>query len=125
MLNYIYYPAVMQPDPNLKSFVPDVGSFKALAESAKGRTIIEVLTSICGVNLLLGSILAAPSRPPMVAVERALAHHLEEDVFDDDTKRFIGRLIRKIVEHLGGHWVRKGVKITVPSTFSKGSIYAF
>jgi hypothetical protein len=125
MLKYVYYPAVMQPDPNLESFVPDVGSFKTLAESPKGRTIIDVLTSVAGVNLLLGSILAAPSRPPVVAVERVLTHHLSEDAFDDDTKRFIGRLIRKIVEHLGGRWVRKGVKITVPSTFSKGSIYSF
>ncbi|HEY1605228.1 MAG TPA: hypothetical protein VGF77_06485 [Allosphingosinicella sp.] len=125
MLSYDYYPVVMQPDPNLSSFIPDVGSFTALAGSPKGRTIIEVLTSVAGVNLLLGSILAAPSRPPVVAVERVLTFRLPENAFDDDTKRFIGRLIRKIVEHLGGRWVRKGVKITVPSTFSKGSIYSF
>ena len=125
MVHYKYVPAVMQPDPNLAAFVPDVGSFKALANTSKGRIIVDVLTSTVGVNLIIGSVAAAPSRPPVVAVERVLAHHIGETSFDDDTKRFIGRLIRKVVEHLGGRWVRSGVKITVPSTFSKGSIYSF
>lgn len=125
MVNYTYHPAVMRPDPNLSDFVPDVGSFKELARTEKGRTIIEVLISIAAVNRIIGSVAAAPSRPPVVAVEHALAYHMGADTFDDDTKRFVGRMIRKIIEHLGGRWVRSGVKITVPSTFSKGSIYSF
>lgn len=125
MLNYLYHPAFMQPDPNLSDFLPDVGSFKELAGTEKGQTIISVLISIAGVNRIIGSVAAAPTRPPVVAIEHALIHHIGTDAFDDDTKRFIGRMIRKIVEHLGGRWVRSGVKITVPSTFSKGSIYSF
>jgi hypothetical protein len=125
MLNYLYHPAVMQPDPNLSDFVPDVGSFKELAGTEKGRAIINVLISIAGVNRIVGSVASAPSRPPVVAVEHALTYQIGCDAFDDETKRFIGRMIRKIVEHLGGRWVRSGVKITVQSTFSKGSIYSF
>lgn len=40
-------------------------------------------------------------------------------------KKYAGRLVRYIVEHLGGGWVRRGVKITVASRYSSGSIYTF
>ena len=34
-------------------------------------------------------------------------------------------ICRRIVEHLGGKWVRRGVKVTVASRYGSGSIYTF
>ncbi|MGZ8362702.1 MAG: hypothetical protein ACXW3D_02475 [Caulobacteraceae bacterium] len=125
-MNYTLKGAGAQPDPNLETFTATAGTFKVLAESPKGVAIVNRLTSVAGVNRLIGSVAAAPSRPPVAAVEHLLTDAVGPSGFDDETKRFIGRIIRQIIEALGGAWVRSGVRINIDgSAFSKGSIYRF
>ena len=38
-------------------------------------------------------------------------------------KKYTGRLVRFIIEHLGGKWVRRGVKVTVASGLGGAQIY--
>jgi hypothetical protein len=114
-----------QRDPNLRGLIFDHGSFTSLAATATGQAIESILTSRAAVAALVGAISAAPSRPPQPAVEQFLADDAGNAAFENETKKMIGRMIRQIVEHLGGRWVRRGVPVTVKSSFSKGSIYAF
>lgn len=114
-----------QRDPNLRGLSFDHGSFTSLAATAAGQAIESILVSRAAVASLVGAISAAPSRPPQPAIEQFLADEVGEKAFEKETKKMIGRMIRQIVEHLGGRWVRRGVPVTVKSRFSKGSIYAF
>jgi hypothetical protein len=84
-----------------------------------------VLTSRLGVSLIAGAILAAPSRPPIVALEPFLAELVGDKAFSVEMKKYTGRLLKQVIEHLGGTFVRRAVKVTVPSRYRSGSIYRF
>lgn len=114
-----------QPDPNMADFYFDPRSLVAAHESHVGQMIFGFLTSRAGSLLILGAVLAAPSRPPVVAAEPFLSTLIGEEAFTDEIKKYTGRLIRQIVEHFGGRFVRRGVKVTVPSRYGSGSIYSF
>lgn len=115
----------LQPDPNLDGMVFSPGSHTSAFTSEAGQEIYRLLTSRFGVALLIGAIVSAPSRPPVIATE-PWVHRLVGDAgFSDEMKQYTGRLVRVIVEHIGGHWVRKGTKVTVDSRYSSGSIYTF
>jgi len=115
----------LQSDPNLDGmeFLP--GSHANAYASETGQEIYRFLTSRFGVAVLIGAIVSAPSRPPVIATE-PWVHRLVGDAgFSDEMKKYTGRLVRVIVEHIGGRWVRKGTKVTVESRYSSGSIYTF
>ncbi len=97
----------------------------AAYESETGTLIRNFLTSRTGVAVLMGAIIAAPSRPPIVAAEPFIAVLAGDAAFTDEMKKYTGRLLRQIVEGLGGRWVRRGVKVNVPSRYGTGSIYSF
>lgn len=94
-------------------------------ESETGTLIRDFLTSRTGIAVLTGAIIAAPSRPPIVAAEPFIAMLAGEAAFTDEMKKYTGKLLREIIEDLGGRWVRRGVKVTVPSRYGTGSIYTF
>ncbi|EKU75851.1 hypothetical protein [Sphingobium yanoikuyae] len=109
MVNFFFYP---------------MSSAKA-HDSPAGQIIHDFLTSRLGVALLIGAVLAAPSRPPIVAAEPFLAMLAGDRAFTDEMKKYTGRVVGQIIGHLGGVFVRRGVKITVPSRYGSGSIYSF
>jgi hypothetical protein len=115
----------MEMDPRLSQLVFDPASHRAAFESETGQEIYRILTSRFGVALLIGAITAAPSRPPVVASEPWILKAVGEQGFTDEMKKYTGRAVRMIVEELGGRWVRKGVKTTVESKYTKASIYNF
>lgn len=119
------YIATLARDPNLAGFEPDYGNFAKVGSPEFRAQITAVLTSVEAVNRIIGSVSAAPTRPPVTAIEQLLVDHGGETAFDKEPKKMVGRLIRQIVEHLGGQFVRRGVPITVASRFKKGSIYSF
>lgn len=94
------------------------------ARSPVGQRAIAVLESTGAVCALLGAIDAAPSRPPHPALDRYLIPVLRLAVLDDMTKTGTGRVIKQIVEFLGGRHVAKGVPVNVASAYANGSIYA-
>lgn len=112
-------------DPNLDGFTFDPGSHGNAYGTPIGQGIYELLTSRLGVAVLMGAVIAAPSRPPVIATEPFVLQHVGSAGFTDEMKKYTGRLVRYIVEHLGGRWVRRGVKVTVVSEYGSGSIYTF
>ncbi|WP_292208391.1 hypothetical protein [Mesorhizobium sp.] len=112
-------------DPNLHDFIFDAGSHANAHDSLIGHGIYELLTSRLGVAVLMGAVIAAPSRPPVIATEPFVLRHVGSAGFTDEMKKYTGRLVRYIIEHLGGRWVRRGVKVTVESEYGSGSIYTF
>ena len=125
MKKYKLDSAARQRDPNLQGLTFDHGSFTSLAATAAGQAIEATLVSRAAVAALVGAISAAPSRPPQPAIEQHLADEVGNEAFGDEAKKMTGRMIRQIVEHLGGRRVRRGVPVTVKSKFTKGSIYTF
>ena len=119
------YTAILARDPNLAGFEPDYGNFANVGSPEFRTQITAILTSVEAVNRIIGSVSAAPTRPPVAAIEQLLADHGGDTAFDKEPKKMVGRLIRQIVEHLGGQFVRRGVPINVASRFKKGSIYRF
>ena len=115
----------LQTDPNLSNFFFYPGSHAPAYESPTGEAIHRFLTSRLGVGVLLGAVIAAPSRPPVIATEPFIAKLVGEAAFTDQMKKFTGRVVRQIIEHLGGMFVRRGVKVTVKSRYGSGSIYTF
>lgn len=113
------------PDPNMVNLMFYPRSHATAHESPTGRMIHDFLTSRLGVALLMGAVLTAPSRPPVVAAEPFLAMLVGDGAFTDEMKKYTGRVVRQIIEHLGGSFVRRGVKVTVPSRYGSGSIYSF
>ncbi|MEG3153459.1 hypothetical protein [Sphingomonas sp. RB1R13] len=101
------------------------GSHIAAHDSETGQAIHDFLTSRLGVAVLMGAVIAAPSRPPVIATEPFIAKLVGDAGFTDEMKKYTGRVVRQIVEHLGGKWVRRGVKVTVTSRYGSGSIYTF
>lgn len=122
---FVFDPLALQLDPNMADFWFYPRSHMSADASPVGQVIHDFLTSRLGVALLIGAVLAAPTRPPVVAVEPFLSNHVGHAAFTDEMKKYTGRVIRQIVEHLGGCFVRRAVKITVPSRYGSGSIYSF
>jgi len=116
-----------QRDPNMTEMdtIFTAGSHTPAHESETGQAIYEFLLSRMGVAVLMGAVIAAPSRPPVIATEPFLEALVGEPAFTDEMKKYTGRLVRFIVEQLGGAWVRRGVKTTVDSRYGSGSIYTF
>lgn len=123
--SYLLDAVSLQADPNMSDLFFYPGSHVAAYESATGQTIHGFLTSRLGVAVLMGSVIAAPSRPPVIATEPFLAKLAGEAAFTDEMKKYTGRVVRQIIEHLGGAFVRRGVKVTVESRYGSGSIYTF
>lgn len=115
----------LQLDPNMSDLFFYPGSHTAAHESETGHATRDFLTSRLGVAVLMGAVIAAPSRPPVIATEPFLAKLVGDAAFTDEMKKYSGRVVRQIIEHLGGQFVRRGVKVTVPSRYGSGSIYTF
>ena len=116
----------MQRHPWLAKFALNyllLGPLAAFARSALGQQVIEVILSRDAVTALVGAIDAAPARPPQPALDRYLLPVIGLAALDDNVKMLSGRVIRQLVEFLGGQHQRKGVPITVASVFANGSIY--
>jgi hypothetical protein len=122
---YLLDTTSLQPDPNLSDLVFSAGSHTPAYESPTGQVIYRFLTSRLGVGVLMGAVIAAPSRPPVIATEPFIAKLVGDAAFTDDMKKYTGRVVRQIIEHLGGAFVRRGVKVTVESRYGSGSIYTF
>lgn len=119
------YRSRLTADTNLADLKPNFGSFAKLGSEEFRQSVWATLVSVPAVNRIIGSVSAAPSRPPVKAVECLLLEYIGEPAFDDEAKKMIGRLMRQIIEHLGGSFVRRGVPLNVDSRFKKGSIYRF
>ena len=122
-MSYTIDASLYLKDLNLRTFEPDNGNFEVEASSETGKKVLEVLTSRIGVLMLLGSLASAPSRPPIGAIEPLIVLNVEGDAFHDRMKQFTGRMLRQVVEHLGGSFVRKGVPLTIASNYRRSAIY--
>jgi hypothetical protein len=117
----------LQRDPNLSDMHFEAGSHTPAFQSETGQRIYDLLTSRIGVAMLIGAVCSASSRPPVVGTEPLLASQIGEPAFEDAMKRLTGRIVRYIVEHLGGKYETRGVKVTqaLASHYSSGSTYSF
>lgn len=117
----------LQRDPNLADLSFQAGSHSPAFESETGQRIYDLLTSRIGVAMLVGAVCSASSRPPVVGTEPLLASQIGEAAFSDEMKRLTGRIVRYIVEHIGGKYDTRGVKVTqtLASHYSSGSTYSF
>lgn len=122
---YLLDKTSLQTDPNLANLYFIAGSHTPAYESPTGQAIYDFLTSRLGVGVLMGAVIAAPSRPPVIATEPFIAKLVGDEAFTDDMKKYTGRVVRQIIEHIGGAFVRRGVKVTVPSRYGSGAIYSF
>ena len=124
---YVLDEISLQPDPNLaglaSSFV--AGSHASAHASEVGQRIYALLTSRFGASVLVGAVLAAPSRPPVIATEPFVHRIVGDAGFTDEMKKYSGRVVRYVIQELGGRWVRRGIKVTVESRYASGSIYTF
>ena len=125
LTDYILDDTALQPDPNLEGMTFSAGSHGPAFASETGQEIYRLLISRFGVAVLVGAIVSAPSRPPVIATEPWVHRLVGDAAFTDEMKQLTGKLVRAIVEHIGGRWVRKGQKVTVESRYSSGSIYTF
>ncbi|MEC3950823.1 hypothetical protein [Sphingobium sp. HWE2-09] len=117
----------LQRDPNLADMPFQAGSHSPAFESETGQRIFDLLTSRIGVAMLIGAVCSASSRPPVVGIEPLLASQIGEPAFEDAMKRLTGRIVRYIIEHIGGKYETRGVKVTqaLASHYSSGSTYSF
>ena len=123
-LTYTFDAINAQPDPQVDVAQFNPGSHTAAHASPTGQELLRRLSSRAGVAMLVGSVRAAPSRPAVVATE-TLVEPLGTEAFTDDMKKYAGRVVRFVIEQVGGHWVRRGVKVIVRSNYGSGSIYTF
>ncbi|WP_162888172.1 hypothetical protein [Sphingomonas mesophila] len=125
----IYNPVTLERHPVIgddfyRAF--DAGNLAPVYDSPEGARLLELLTSVHGICALVGAVSAAPTKPPMPAVEGMIRDQLGADVLcRHDMKQLTGRALRQIVEYLGGEWEGRGTPITVTSQFTKGSTYSF
>ena len=117
----------LERDPNLADLVFEAGSHSTAFESEVGQRIFELLTSRLGVAMLIGAVCSAQSRPPVVGIEPLLASEIGDAAFEDPMKRLTGRIVRYIVEYIGGKYGSRGVKVTedLGSHYKSGSTYSF
>jgi hypothetical protein len=116
----------MQRHPWLTNFVLNerqLGPAAAFARSALGQKVTEVVLSRDALTAVIGAIDAAPARPPQPALDRYLLPVIGLAALDDNVKQLSGRILRQVVEHLGGRHERKGVPVNVASAYANGSIY--
>lgn len=83
----------------------------------------EVILSRDALAAVIGAIDAAPARPPQPALDRYLLPTIGLAALDDKVKQLSGRILRQVVEHLGGQHERKGVPVNVASAYANRSIY--
>jgi hypothetical protein len=117
----------LERDPSLAALVFDAGSHSTAFQTEVGQRIFDLLTSRLGVAMLIGAVCSAQSRPPVVGIEPLLASQIGEAAFTDPMKRLTGRIVRYIVEHVGGSYGSRGVKVTeeLGSHYKSGSTYSF
>lgn len=127
LTNYNPDRIALERDPNLVDLVFDAGSHSTAFETVVGQRIFDLLTSRLGVAMLIGAVCSAQSRPPVVGTEPLLASQIGEDAFTDPMKRLTGRIVRYIIEHIGGAYQSRGVKVTedLGSHYKSGSTYSF
>jgi hypothetical protein len=112
-------------DPNLSRFVPDYGQYGSILGIALCDQIAQVVVSVEGLNRLIGAVIAAPSKTPVSALEQLLENSVGDQAFIDNAKKLTGRLVRQVIEQMGGKWVRAGAKAPTGSRYNRGSIYTF
>lgn len=124
--NYAFDTTGLSRDPNLESLAFEAGSHSSAYETETGAAIYSLLTSRIGLAMLIGAVASAPSRPPVVGIEPLLASEVGEAAFTDEMKRLTGRIVRYIVEHIGGKYEGRGIKVTkaLNSHYSSGSTYS-
>jgi hypothetical protein len=125
--NYTPDRVALERDPNLANFQFDAGAHTPAFETEVGQRIFDLLTSRIGVAMLIGAVGSASSRPPVVGTEPLLASQIGEEAFADDKKRLTGRIVRYIIEYIGGKYETRGVKVTktLKSNYASGAIYSF
>ena len=116
-LNYELDETALGTDPRLNNLNFDPGSHRNAFESEVGQTIFQIAKSRAGAHSLIAVVTAAPSRPPIPALEPFIFNAVGEEGFTDEMKKYTGRAVRKIIEELGGRWVRKGVKTSALTNF--------
>ena len=80
----------------------DAGNLAPVHETTEGARLLELLTSVHGICAVVGAISAAPTKPPMPAVEGIIRDQLGVDVLRrHDIKQLTGRALRQIIEYLG------------------------
>ena len=117
----------LERDPNLTDLAFDAGAHSAAFESEAGQKVYSLLSSRVGVALLVGAVCSAKSRPPVVGIEPLLVAEVGDAAFSDPMKRLTGRIVRYIIEHLGGEYGSRGVRVTedLGSNYKSGSTYSF
>lgn len=115
----------LQRDPNLSGMMFDAAAHQGAFSTPVGQSIFNCVCSRAGVAALVGAVSAAPSRPAVVGLEHILLRVVGEAAFENDQKKLTGRIVRFVIEHLGGRWVRSRVKVNVDSRYYSGSIYSF
>ncbi len=115
----------LAPDPNLAGLEFHPGSHAQAFKGPVGQHVYMLITSRFGVAAIIGAVVSAPSRPPVVALEPLLLSEIGEAAFTDEMKKLTGRIVRFVVEYLGGRWVRRGIKVSVNSRYRSGSVYSF
>ena len=98
--------------------------FPVSEQTFPGRDIRGIVSSIEGYLIIRIAITIAPNVPPVVAFEEAFEVLIGEAAFSNDMKQYTGFLIRRGVEEMGGSFLKKGVKITRRSRYTRGSIYS-
>lgn len=128
MLTYFSPDSIaLEREPNLANMKFNANSLSSAYESEIGQRIFSLLTSRLGAAMLIGAVCSAPSRPAVVGTEPLLASQIGEAAFEDDMKRLTGRIVRYIIEHFGGHYGSRGVKVSekLESHYKSGSTYSF
>lgn len=125
--NYNLDATDLSQDPDLADMDFDAGSHSTAFASQTGAKIYDLLSSRIGVAMLIGAVSSAPSRPPVVGIEPLLASQIGQDAFSDEMKRLTGRIVRYVIEHIGGTYSGRGIKVTkaLGSNYSSGSTYTF
>lgn len=114
----------LERDPNLVTLSFDAGLHEGAFNTAVGQQIYHLVTSRFAIAAMIGALVVAPSRPPVVAVEPLLFQQIGSEAFSDEMKKLTGRIVRFAIEHIGGRWERRGVKVTTRSRYRSGSVYS-
>lgn len=111
-------------DPRMLDFDPTLGPQAKLRHTPLGQEIEHLYTSYAGITAILASIRIASQRQPVVAVEPFLLELAGEGAFTDEFKQYAGRIMRAVVERLGGRLVGSR-RVVGRSRYASGSIYTF